>query len=221
MAEDASREAAVRRQLAGLDELARATPPPSPAHERIARCVRSLGRFCVTTQETEPELERVARALESLIDELPGGEPEVTSRFEGGALDAARPLANARGTHPLLGIANPVAPPLVLRVADGRIRADVEFGVCYEGNAGWVHGGYVAAGFDIVLVSAARFSGRAGPTGTLQVRYRRPTPVCQPLRYEGWFEREEGRRLHVRGRLLSREGGEPTAEAEGIVVATT
>ena len=70
-----------------------------------------------------------------------------------------------------------------------------------------------------MVVTAARLSGLAGPTGTLQVRYVAPTPVCEALRYVAWPEAVEGRKIHVRGRLQLASDARITAEAEGIVVA--
>ena len=62
-------------------------------------------------------------------------------------------------------------------------------------------------------------SGSGGPTGTLQVRYIAPTPICGPLRYETWFDSREGRKVHVRGHLLRRANEQILAEVEGIVIA--
>jgi len=49
------------------------------------------------------------------------------------------------------------------------------------------------------------------------MRFRRPTPLHVPVRYEGWQTRVAGRRLHVEGRLLVED--EVTVEAEGIFVS--
>ena len=39
------------------------------------------------------------------------------------------------------------------------------------------HGGYVAAAFDEVLGLAQDLGGQSGMTGTLTIKYRRPTPL--------------------------------------------
>jgi acyl-coenzyme A thioesterase PaaI-like protein len=207
---------AIARQVEQIELIAHATPAPSAALQRIANAARKLGRFVNTTADT-PALEPLAGELEELLARLPdaGGPSRFLSEAD---LDPQRPLPNPRGTHPLLGCVNPVAPPLALRVEGEQVVADVEFDVAYEGNRGWVHGGFVAAGFDIAVVTAARLSGRAGPTGTLRVRFAAPTPVGQPLRYVAWPEAVEGRRVHVRARLERADDGFVTADAEGIVV---
>jgi hypothetical protein len=54
-------------------------------------------------------------------------------------------------------------------------------------------------------------------TGTLTVRYRSPTPLHTPLRFEGELERVEGRKNFTVGRCYA--GDLVTAEAEGIFIA--
>ena len=58
--------------------------------------------------------------------------------------------------------------------------------------------------------------GTAGPTASLQLHYRRPTPLQVPLRFEAWQDRVEGRRVYTRGRLLV--GDRTTVEAEGLFI---
>jgi acyl-CoA thioesterase FadM len=53
-------------------------------------------------------------------------------------------------------------------------------------------------------------------TGTLKIRYLRPTPLHQRVDIEGWTERVEGRRIVAKGRMTV--AGELTAEAEGLFI---
>jgi acyl-coenzyme A thioesterase PaaI-like protein len=211
----------IEKQRRSVERLANATPAPSGALQRIGDAVRRLGCFATTARDDPDALEPIARGLEALLGRLPDGPGAdgavAASRYQE-AMDRMNPLPNPRGTHPLLGCISPVAPPLHLRLEGERAVADVEFDVRFEGNEGWVHGGYVAAGFDIMAVTAARFSGQSGPTGSLQVRYVAPTPVREPLRYEAWLEQVDGRKLRVRGELRRVADGELTAELEGVVI---
>ena len=59
-------------------------------------------------------------------------------------------------------------------------------------------------------------SEQPGMTGTLTIRYRRPTPLHRDLRFEGTLERVEGRKIFTRGRCF--DGDTMTAEAEGLFV---
>ena len=53
-------------------------------------------------------------------------------------------------------------------------------------------------------------------TGTLTVRYRRPTPLHRDLRFEGTLDRVEGRKIFTTGRCF--DGDDVTAEAEGLFI---
>jgi acyl-CoA thioesterase FadM len=54
-------------------------------------------------------------------------------------------------------------------------------------------------------------------TGTLIVRYRRPTPLHTELRFEAEYLRHEGRKLFTESRVFA--GDVLCAEAEGIFVS--
>jgi acyl-CoA thioesterase FadM len=54
-------------------------------------------------------------------------------------------------------------------------------------------------------------------TGTLTVRYRRPTPLHTELRFNARFDRAEGRKIYTSGQLFA--GESLCAEAEGLFIA--
>ena len=214
-------EAASARQLTQIERLIDTTPAPSEELRRIAACVRRLARHAITAPDDAEALRPLAEGLESLVEDLPGekredGSPRPSRFYED--MDPADYSANPRGTHPLMGRTNPVAPPLEVRVEENRMVAEVTYDTFYEGNLGWVQGGFIAAAFDVMVVTAARLSGRTGPTGTLEVRYRKPTLIHDPMRYESWFESREGRKIFVRGQLVRQEDASVCAEVRGIVV---
>ena len=201
-----------------VDRLGRGVPLATTATTRVGRALRQLSSWMLP-ERAESELEQAADVLEALARALGAdGDPPPT-RYTGALHDGTEFLANARGTHPLLGSAHPLAAPIELHAAADHVIGDVTFDTRFEGNTGWVHGGFIAAGFDIVLVQAARFGGHAGPTGTLEVRFRAPTPIGVALRYEGRFSRLEGRKSFVEGRLVRVADGQVTADARAIVIA--
>ena len=118
---------------------------------------------------------------------------------------------------PMLGRANPLAPPIELRLEDGRIIGRATFGAAYEGPPGSVHGGFVAAAFDEVLGSTQSLSGAPGMTGRLTVHYRSPTPLHTELRFEGELVSVTGRKILTRGELFA--GDILCAEAEGLFIS--
>ncbi|WP_435278761.1 PaaI family thioesterase [Rhodococcus yananensis] len=116
-----------------------------------------------------------------------------------------------------IGLRNAVAPPLDLQVdPDGRVWADFHLHAGYEGPAGYTHGGVSALVLDQVLGDTARHAGAPGMTGTLTVRYRRPTPLGD-LRAEARLDRVEGAKAFVTGFISC--AGEVCVEAEGVFIA--
>jgi predicted thioesterase len=53
-------------------------------------------------------------------------------------------------------------------------------------------------------------------TGSITIRYRKPTPLGVELRFEATVDRVEGRKSFIKGRCLA--DGEVTADAEALFV---
>ena len=184
---------------------------------RLADAMRRVIEHVVLSDAPEDELSGAADALERYADRL-AGHPKL-ERVMGHA-----EAANAGNTaaffdqSPLIGLANPLAPPLFIsRTGDLTAGATATFGSAYEGPPGHVHGGWVAASFDEVLGYVQSLGGRSGMTGRLIVNYRRPTPLHVELRFEAQLVREEGRKIFTEAQVYA--GDTLTAEAEGLFVA--
>jgi len=119
-------------------------------------------------------------------------------------------------TSPVIGFANPVAPPVVVEAVDGELRGTAFFDYQYEGPPTCVHGGVLAMVFDEMLGAANIMAGSPGMTGTLTIRYRKPTPLRTPLRLEARFVERDGRKIRTWGAIY--HGDLLTAEAEGIFI---
>lgn len=184
---------------------------------RLAAATRLLIEGLVGTDAEEDVLTASADELEALAARFNAGTPR--SLYDGvaeSAMGAAEP--GALFDHsPMIGRANPLSPPIAMAIVEGEVRATVTFGSAYEGPPGCVHGGYVAAAFDEVLGAAQTLSGRAGMTGTLTVRYERPTPLYAELRIEATFDRREDRKVFTSGRMYS--GDTVTAQAQGLFIS--
>jgi acyl-coenzyme A thioesterase PaaI-like protein len=170
----------------------------------------------LTATSAPPEvLDAVAEQAQVLVEMLA---PYSSVRDYRGASEASG-LAHGRAFFdwsPMLGIAHPLAPPLRVAVEDGIVVARGRFGIAYEGPPGCVHGGFIAAAFDEVLGLTQSLAGQVGMTGTLTVKYRRPTPLHSDLRFEGRVESVSGRKVTTVGRLLA--GEDMTAEATGLFI---
>lgn len=205
--------------------------PQRLAFRRVAAEMRDIIELLTATTASAEELDEAANALADIAAVLrshPKGRP-----YEGFA-----ELANAQGPvdldpatlanlaaelhatfdhSPFIGLANPLSPPVTLKMEPTRTVGTVTFGSAYEGPPGCVHGGYVAAAFDELLGSAQSLSGMQGMTAYLHVDYRSPSPLRRELNLEAWVERAEGRKVFCRGTL--RVGEVLCAEAEGLFIA--
>ena len=190
--------------------------PRRVALRRIAAANRDLIEDMVGTDVDPVDLEAVATELEALAVRFRHERPR--SSYEGMAETAmSGGQISAFFDHsPLIGLANPLAPPIRVEVGEDLVLGRVSFGAVYEGPPGCVHGGFVAAAFDEILGTAQTFSGAPGMTARLVVNYRKPTPLHAPLVFEGRFDRREGRKVFTTGRVLA--DGVVTAEAEGLFV---
>lgn len=189
--------------------------PAVAASRRATIATRRLIAAIVNGAAPASDLEAAADDLERLADAL---EPHARRSRYAGTPGVQRGGDNTAilESHPLMGPSNPLAPPISLtRDADGA-RGTVVYDHQYEGPPGRVHGGFIAAAFDQILGAAAALSGRVFFTGTLTIRYRKPTPLHVPIQMEGAIETVRPRTVHVTGRMLAH--GEVTAEAEGVMV---
>lgn len=189
--------------------------PRRQAARRMGESMRALIEQLTSTMAPADALDEAADRIDAVRRRL--------ADYPGGRLpDGFGESANAGDVHaffdnsPMLGTANPLAPPLEMDPGGDVVVARVCFGSAYEGPPGCVHGGYIAAAFDEVLGLVQSLTGHPGMTGTLAVRYRRPTPLHVDLVFEGRVERVEGRKIYTSG--VARHGDEVTAESEAVFV---
>jgi acyl-coenzyme A thioesterase PaaI-like protein len=184
---------------------------------RLASAMRLVMERLVPSNAPEDELRRAAEGLERYAEALKA-HPRL-KHFHGFAESAnAGDVGAFFDQSPLIGLANPLAPPITIgRLDERRAVASVVFGSAYEGAPGCVHGGFVAAAFDEVLGYVQSLSRSPGMTGTLTIRYRKPTPLHTELIFEGELLRVEGRKIFTAGRVLA--GDLLTAEAEGLFIS--
>ena len=178
--------------------------------------MREVIERLVTSGAPEDELREAAVALERYAEHLET-HPRLLRREGFGETSPAGDVAEFFDMSPLIGLSNPLSPPVELWIDENRAFGRVRFGSAYEGPPGHVHGGFIAAAFDEVLGYAQSLAENPGMTGRLTVHYRSPTPLELELRFEAWVERVEGRKTITRGELYA--GELLCAEAEGLFVA--
>jgi acyl-coenzyme A thioesterase PaaI-like protein len=199
-------------------------PPGRPwsgnGREELADAVRRLMALTVTAAAPPEVLADAARRAGTLAGELeghvpPAGSGPVARYADQSAMpQEAVTLAAAMPFDVVIGSCNPVAPPVEVSFEQPLAVGRVSFTAHYEGAPGCVHGAVIAGAFDIILTAANVMAGAAGPTVSLSLRYRKPTLIDQPVRFEAWVTERTARRTHSRGRLL--QGEVVTVEAEGV-----
>lgn len=118
--------------------------------------------------------------------------------------------------NPVIGIRNPIAPPVKIEQdADGGVFTDFYLGAAYEGPPGHVHGGVAALVLDHVLGEMAANAASPRFTGTITLRYLRPTRLGR-LHAEAHITRTDGIKAFAVGHLADDEG--VTVEADGVFI---
>jgi acyl-coenzyme A thioesterase PaaI-like protein len=223
-----------------------ALAPPAPEADLLARLPEDPRKIWLAFEPPDdPPLRakhRLVQQLHQMIEtvylldtsECPAGELDAlaSSVAEIGSRAAPLPSLREKGgptaspgydaslleRSGITGRSNPVAPTMQVSAGEGgRIRAWATYGAMYEGPPGCLHGGFIAAAFDDLMGMAQIASGRAGYTGTLTVKMRRPTPLYQRIDYEAWLDRAEGRKIWVKA--TSKANDVLLAEAEILFIA--
>jgi len=213
-----SEDTALGRSLARWEKTAGDVTGAWKEKRRLAAAMRVVISRLVETDAPEAELAAAAAGLEryaALLATYPR-----PNRYEGWS--ETSPAGDTGGFFdhsPLIGLSNPLSPPVELRAEPDRrsVRGRANFGSAYEGPPGCVHGGFVAAAFDEVLGYVQSLGGNPGMTARLTIHYRNPTPLHTELVFEGELVRTEGRKIWCEGRV--RANGKLTAEAEGLFVS--
>jgi acyl-coenzyme A thioesterase PaaI-like protein len=117
---------------------------------------------------------------------------------------------------PVVGPLNAIAPPVVFTFDGERMRGAGTLDAPYTGPPGTVHGGVVALVLDELLGAVNASLGLGAYTGTLTIRYERPTPIGQELTFDAWVDRTEGRKVFTVGTISA--DGTVTARAEGVFI---
>ncbi|MET0727364.1 MAG: PaaI family thioesterase [Acidimicrobiales bacterium] len=183
---------------------------------RLADGLRGVLHRMVQTSAPVELISAAADQLEQVVATM--ARHRSASTYEGFAetANAGRPIGFFDHS-PLVGHANPLAPPIELLLEGETLVGRATFGAAYEGPPGCVHGGFVAAAFDEVLGATQSLGGVPGMTGRLTVHYRSPTPLHTELRFEGRVVSVTGRKILTKGHLWA--GEVLCADAEALFIS--
>jgi uncharacterized protein (TIGR00369 family) len=90
----------------------------------------------------------------------------------------------------------------------------------YQSWAGMAHGGIVALLLDEAVGWAAWHAGHPGVTGRLQVSYRRPLKLGEPIRIVGKVDRMRRTLVYASAFIKNRDDGSRVADATAILAMT-
>jgi acyl-coenzyme A thioesterase PaaI-like protein len=180
-------------------------------YEPLTDSVRSLVDATIRTEADAQTVAEVKRDIDAAIERL--RERQLEGAFGVRVTESGESMGWGNA---VIGIRNALAPPLFThRDSEGRISADFDLGAAYEGPPGHVHGGVAALILDHVLGEAASPDRQPRFTGTITMRYLRPTKLG-PLRTEAIRIRSEGVKTYCSGHIADAEG--VTVEAEGVFI---
>jgi acyl-coenzyme A thioesterase PaaI-like protein len=180
-------------------------------YEPLTDSVRSLVDAAIRTEADAQTVAEVKRDIDAAIARL--RERQLDGAFGVRVTESGESMGWGNA---VIGIRNALAPPLITSRDDsGRISADFHLGAAYEGPPGHVHGGVAALILDHVLGEAASPDRQPRFTGTITMRYLRPTKLG-PLRTEAIRIRSEGVKTYCSGHIADAEG--ITVEAEGVFI---
>lgn len=189
------------------DELARLRA----IYEPLAESVRELVDATIRSEADAQTVAEVKRDIDTAVARL-------QARQLDGAFGVRRSTSGETvgWGNAVIGIRNAFAPPLLTqRDAQGRVSADFHLGAAYEGPPGHVHGGVSAMILDHVLGEAASVDRQPRFTGTITMRYVRPTRLGE-LRTEAIRLRTDGVKTYCTGHIADADG--VTVEAEGVFI---
>ena len=107
---------------------------------------------------------------------------------------------------------NPIGLKLKFREEDNKYISQFTAGPEHQSYDGIVHGGLISTLLDEIMAGYLTAKGHHAVTGRLEVRYRHPTPIGEPLTIIGWITRERGKLYEMAAEIQLPDG---TVTAEG------
>jgi acyl-coenzyme A thioesterase PaaI-like protein len=148
-----------------------------------AGALRRLAGQLLSLEHPHPAVDAVIDRIGEWESELAGAvAPDATPRIGEDGADSQRVyLAHAFD----IGAFNPCFPEYEFDRIDAQTAAGrVTFPVVYEGPPGLVHGGFLAVFFDCVIQHQNCATELSGKTRSLNVTFRRPTPILTELVFD-------------------------------------
>ncbi len=88
----------------------------------------------------------------------------------------------------------------------GIVTSEFTLTIAQQGPPGHAHGGASAAILDEVMGAAVWYAGYTVAAAKLEVNYRKPVPLGQPLSTRGSITRRSGRKIYTCGEIFLPDG---------------
>lgn len=181
----------------------------------LGDALRALTTHAIGTEVDVDVLRQVAERTRALAATLAEQQRDAD---EPSSVDDLR--RGQRLYNPVVGVGNPVAPPMHVEIVEGAATGTCTLDWRYEGPFGYGHGGISALLLDQIMGYAAAAAGHPGVTGRLEVRYRATVPLGEPLLLQAKFIDVLGVRSAIHGTLsLAAAPDDALVEAEGRFLA--
>lgn len=189
-----------------------AVPNNEGVDAAVAAARRVVAALLHTGDRSPVEMAAVAAQLDAVAQHLerhaPTREERLVDMWSGEGVTRHDPVT---------GPENAIAPPLhLVGLDDGSIEGRVVLGLPYQGPPGCVHGGISALLIDHALGVANHWAGESGMTGTLTLRYHRPTPLFEELVVHARQVSVDGRKIRTTGELTA--NGEVCVSADSVFI---
>lgn len=175
---------------------------PLPQTIAAAAAIRRITGLLLALEHPHPAVDELLARVPDWETELAAAvPPDPAPRLAG---DPARRRVYLNHAFDI-GAFNPCFPEYVIDELDpARAAGRVTFPLVHEGPPGLVHGGFLGVFFDAVVQHHSCASGVAGKTRSMEVTYRRPTPILTELDFD--ITRELADREITSTARLARDG---------------
>jgi len=187
------------------------------SRRHIADSLRNIASHIIRMDATADELALYAQEFQKLEQKLKAqgkvDAGELFKRMLNGEASADDVLMG-HDFSILSGKSTAVGFPLETRIEGDRVKGRAFVPLPFQGPPMRVHGGIVAAIFDVLLAQTQAIGKVMGYTASLDISYKSATPLETELELEAWIEKIDGRKMFNAGEI--RANGKVCASAKGL-----
>ncbi|BCQ08327.1 hypothetical protein JMUB5695_01757 [Mycobacterium heckeshornense] len=188
---------------------------PLPQTIAAAAAIRRLASLLLALEHPHPTVDAMLTKFADWERELTAAAPPDSAPRIGPDVDGVRRVYLDHSAD--IGAFNPCFPEYLFDYLDAETAGGrVTFPLVYEGPPGLVHGGFLGVFFDCVIQHHNCAAELSGKTRSLQLTFRRPTPILTELHFD-IVRSEIDRGIQSTARLL--RDGEVLAIGESNTLA--